>query len=154
MKKTLKILFWVSLWCFIYFNFCLFTFTLTFVGFGDFIFQCNFCWFWRLFIFQCDVWFTLGFVGFGDFSFLVTLQSPWITYNGHESRITRFKSDSNESWCDSRHKTYINRYVSCKVIFETNRDTYRTIRTILTTMITSFEAMVTMFMTMALSRRP
>jgi len=32
-------------------------------------------------------------------------------------------------------KRYINRYVSYKVIFETNRDTYRTIHMILTTMI-------------------
>jgi len=32
-------------------------------------------------------------------------------------------------------KRYKNQYVSCNVIFETNHDTYRTIHTILTTML-------------------
>jgi len=39
-------------------------------------------------------------------------------------------------------KRYINRYVSCKVIFETNRDTYRTIHTILTTMVITIKSPV------------
>ena len=51
---------------------------------------------------QCDLSFTLTFE---DFSFS---SDPSITmnhYNGNESRITRFKCDSNDSLCDSGHKT-------------------------------------------------
>jgi len=54
---------------------------------------------------QRDLSFTLTLVGFGDFSFSSDPSITMNRYNGNESRITRFKCDSNDSLCDSGHKT-------------------------------------------------